>query len=79
MEIISKGGRIDRLGLKLDSMQTNLSLVFDPFDFSSPGVIKPINMATIHFKDTRELDTLIYALQKFRSKNNNYIGDWMEE
>lgn len=72
-------GPINQLGLRLGSMGTNFNLVMQPFSRSDEvQEIQFSNDVIIHFQDTRELDIFIYALQKFRSKNHEYIGDWFE-
>jgi len=74
-----QGGRINHIGLQLGSMSTNMQLLVEPFnpDYDT-NHWKCSNDILIHFQDSRELDIFIHALQKFRAKNNAYIGDWVE-
>lgn len=80
MQIIGKAGTVNELGLRLGSYGTHFKLVMEPFDHDYIGTpeFKVSNDVLIHFQDTRELDTFIYMLQKFRARNNAYIGDWVE-
>ena len=80
MKIVGGRGTVNQLGLRLGSMGTHFNLVVQPFDQDYIGTpeFKVSNDVLIHFQDSRELDTFIYALQKFRAKNHEYIGDWVE-
>ena len=80
MYIAGKSGPINMLGLQLGSVGTNFRLVMQPFSpEDSTNTWQTSNDMLIRFEDSRELDTFIYALQKFRAKNQKYIGDWVEE
>ena len=80
MRIISEDNNehVTNLTLRLKSTETALSLNTEPFavDHDGEGDLSRLNSATIAFKDSREIDSLIGALQKFRDRNVRYIGDW---
>lgn len=80
MRIISEDNNehVTKLTLQLKSAETALSLYTEPFtvDRDGEGDLSRPNSATIVFKDSREIDSLIGALQKFRDRNVHYIGDW---
>ena len=75
---INNNEHITELTLQLKSAETALSLYTEPFavDRDGEGYLSRPNSATIVFKDSREIDSLIDALQKFRDRNVRYIGDW---
>ena len=75
---INNNEHITELTLQLKSAETALSLYTEPFavDRDGEGYLSRQNSATIIFKDSREIDSLIDALQKFRDRNVRYIGDW---
>ena len=80
MRIISEDNNehVTNLTLQLKSAETALSLYTEPFavDRDREDYLSRPNSATIVFKDSREIDSLIDALQKFRDRNVRYIGDW---
>ena len=75
---INNNEHVTKLTLRLKSAETALSLYTEPFavDRDGDGDLSRPNSATIVFKDSREIDSLIDALQKFRDRNVRYIGDW---
>lgn len=80
MRIVSEDDNehVTKLTLRLKSAETALSLYTEPFAVDRDGedrLSRP-NSTTIVFKDSREIDSLIDALQKFRDRNVRYIGDW---
>lgn len=70
-------GHLNEITLQLGSTNTCYKLIMQPFDPDDHG-FRVKSTAAILFRDSRELDTFIYMLQKFRAKNHDYIGDWME-
>ena len=80
MRIISEDSNehVTKLTLQLKSAETALSLYTEPLavDRDREGYLSRPNSATIVFKDSREIDSLIDALQKFRDRNVRYIGVW---
>ena len=80
MEVVSinNNEHVTKLTLRLKSAETALSLNTEPFAVGrgGEGYLSRPNSATIVFKDSREIDSLIDALQKFRDRNVRYIGDW---
>lgn len=78
MVSINNNEHVTKLTLRLKSAETALSLYTEPFavDRDGEGDLSRPNSATIVFKDSREIDSLIDALQKFRDRNVRYIGDW---
>ena len=75
---INNNEHVTKLTLRLKSAETALSLYTELFavDHDGEGDLSRPNSATIVFKDSREIDSLIGALQKFRDRNVRYIGDW---
>ena len=75
---INNNEHVTNLTLRLKSTEAALSLNTEPFavDRDGEGDLSRPNSATIVFKDSREIDSLIGALQKFRDRNVRYIGDW---
>ena len=75
---INNNDHVTKLILRLKSAETALSLYTEPFavDRDGEGYLSRPNSATIVFKDSREIDSMIDALQKFRDRNVRYIGDW---
>lgn len=67
---------INMLNLRLNSMNTRLRLFVEPLSCSDRLDLEPPNSATITFEDSREIDQLIDALQKFKIRNERYIGHW---
>ena len=74
------GNEYDRIGvirISVESVHTYMRLVTRPFDYPYPvDTAWKDNEGILHFEDTRELDILIDALQKFRDENRKYIGEW---
>ena len=78
MRLISEDNNehVTELTLQLKSAETALSLYTEQISPNLIGDLSRPNSATIVFKDSREIDSLIDALQKFRDRNVRYIGDW---
>ena len=78
MRIISEDDNehVTKLTLRLKSAETALSLYTEQISPNLMGDLSRPNSATIVFKDSREIDSLIDALQKFRDRNVRYIGVW---
>ena len=80
MRIISEDNNehVTKLTLQLKSVETAVSLYTEPFavGHGGEGHLSRPNSATIVFKDSRGIESLIDALQKFRDRNVCYIGDW---
>lgn len=78
MRIISEDDneQVTKLTLRLKSAETALSLYTEQISPNLMGDLSRPNSAAIIFKDSREIDSLIDALQKFRDRNVRYIGDW---
>lgn len=67
---------VNMLNLRLNSMDTRLQLCTESFDRADRHDLEEPNPATITFEDSREIDQLIDALQKFKVRNERYIGQW---
>lgn len=77
MRIEGNTKRVNELCLNLKSMNTRLRLFVEPFSsYSDMLDLEEPNSATITFEDSREIDQLIDALQKFKVRNERYIGHW---
>lgn len=78
MRIISEDDneQVTKLTLRLKSTETALSLYTEQISPNLMGDLSRPNSAAIIFKDSREIDSLIDALQKFRDRNVRYIGVW---
>lgn len=76
MQITGNSTRVTQLGLRLKSMDTKLQLFFDPFPYADRLDLLEPSRASILFDDSREIDALIDALQKFKIRNEQYIGHW---
>ena len=73
-------GPINTIHVKMGTVDTHLKLVIEPFtQGDNLDQFRVSSDVVIRFQDTRELDTFIYALQKFRYKTLKFIGDWVEE
>lgn len=67
---------VNTLHLRLKNMNTNLHLYIEPIPFMEGRDLGEPIRASIQFNDTREIDALIDALQKFKTQNERYIGSW---
>ena len=86
MEVFSErnGRSVRKLNMYLDSTRQAcnwMMLAPDRASFTNNGtitVLEPheLGMVTIHFKDSREIDELIEALDKFRRQVCHGIGHW---
>lgn len=84
MHIQGNGLPTKEIELHLKPVDTHYVLCLKPFgDLDPRGPSDPVmfgdgwqNRAVIHFEDTRELDSLIDMLVKFRDENFGYFGEW---
>lgn len=76
MKITGNSEHINELFLSLKSMNTRLNLFVEPFPYADRLDLERQNSVAIIFEDSREIDMLINALQKFKEQNERYIGYW---
>lgn len=75
--IVDRKEHVDELHLRLNSAHINLKHIYKPLNPLEQGYpVNNPNTSMIVFEDSREIDTLIEALQQFRELNYSYFGEW---
>ena len=74
MEIIGKGGRVNRIEFRLESAKLRYSQKI--FHAGGKPVKTELNEACIVFEDTQDVDTLINMLEELKSQYKYFNGEW---
>lgn len=79
MEIVGNKENVNQITLTHKGLNVRFNCHMKPLPYDDNIDITKPETIEITFKDSYEIDNLIYILKKFKTECSEYIGDWGTE